>query len=481
MGKLYIFGIGGTGSRVLRSLTMLLASGVDINASEIVPIIIDPDHAAADLTRTVSLMRKYASIRGKLEFNASTSNKFFKTKINLDIVPNVVMPLVNTENVKFKDYIGFDTMVNGGANQALAAMLFSEKNLHSDMEVGFKGNPNIGSVVLNQFQNSKVFQDVVASFNQGDRIFIISSIFGGTGASGFPLLIKNLRAANGNLSGAAAVKDAAIGAITVLPYFDLKPNEQSEIDSSTFVAKTKAALTYYDRNLTEADVLYYIADNISKQYDNNEGGNLQKNDAHFVELVSALSMVDFMSINNDNIIDPNTNNRFPTKYKEYGFESKGDKSSVCFNDLSVQTKSIIMKPLTQFVLFGKYIREQIQYSLGQVWAKDLIIDDNFRKSDFYSNLETFQQDTFAWLSELGNNVRSFKPINTDISKDDLFSLVVGVKPAKVMSISSNYSLYDAWLCDAVGKLDRNAQKEQRFIELFYKTTARLSEQKLRIQ
>ena len=310
MGKLYMFGIGGTGSRVLRSLTMLLASGVDINASEIVPIIIDPDHAAADLTRTVSLMRKYASIRGKLEFNASTSNKFFKTKINLDIVPNVVMPLVNTENVKFKDYIGFDTMVNGGANQALAAMLFSEKNLNSDMEVGFKGNPNIGSVVLNQFQNSKVFQDVVASFNQGDRIFIISSIFGGTGASGFPLLIKNLRAANGNLSGAAAVKDAAIGAITVLPYFDLKPNAQSEIDSSTFVAKTKAALTYYDRNLTEADVLYYIADNISKQYDNNEGGNLQKNDAHFVELVSALSMVDFMSIKNDNIIDPNTNNRF---------------------------------------------------------------------------------------------------------------------------------------------------------------------------
>ena len=31
MAKLYIFGIGGTGSRVLRSLTMLLAAGVDTN------------------------------------------------------------------------------------------------------------------------------------------------------------------------------------------------------------------------------------------------------------------------------------------------------------------------------------------------------------------------------------------------------------------------------------------------------------------
>ena len=43
MSKLYVFAIGGTGSRVLRSLTMLAAAGVDIQANEIVPVIIDPD------------------------------------------------------------------------------------------------------------------------------------------------------------------------------------------------------------------------------------------------------------------------------------------------------------------------------------------------------------------------------------------------------------------------------------------------------
>ena len=32
MSKLYIFGIGGTGARVLRSLTMLLASGVSLGS-----------------------------------------------------------------------------------------------------------------------------------------------------------------------------------------------------------------------------------------------------------------------------------------------------------------------------------------------------------------------------------------------------------------------------------------------------------------
>ena len=54
MSKIFVFGIGGTGSRVLRSLTMMLATGIKFGADEIVPIIIDPDAANADLTRTVS-------------------------------------------------------------------------------------------------------------------------------------------------------------------------------------------------------------------------------------------------------------------------------------------------------------------------------------------------------------------------------------------------------------------------------------------
>ena len=43
MAKLFIFGIGGTGSRVIKSLTMLLSAGLKAeNDFEIVPIIIDP-------------------------------------------------------------------------------------------------------------------------------------------------------------------------------------------------------------------------------------------------------------------------------------------------------------------------------------------------------------------------------------------------------------------------------------------------------
>ena len=53
--NLYIFAIGGSGSRVIRSLTMLLAAGVHADGN-IIPIIIDPDTSNGDLARTVNVL-----------------------------------------------------------------------------------------------------------------------------------------------------------------------------------------------------------------------------------------------------------------------------------------------------------------------------------------------------------------------------------------------------------------------------------------
>ena len=337
MSKLYVFGIGGTGSRVLKSLAMLMAAGVKVqdnsgNCYEIVPIVIDPDHAAADYTRMVKLFQDYKKVRNELTFSSANKNTFFMNDINLSVLSGlsqteqITMSLGNTQNIDFKTYIGLNSMkeFNGreDANFALTSMLFSERNLNSTMDVGFKGNPNIGSIVLNQFVDSDEFINFAASFNQGDRIFIISSIFGGTGASGFPLLLKNLRAIPNTINGNGLIKDAPIGAISVFPYFDVAPdnnvdeNQRSQIDSSTFISKTKAALTYYDNNVSEANVLYYIGDNISKQYNNSEGGSTQKNDAHFIELAAALAIMDFAALPPNQVVTSN-GNPSKTDYKEF--------------------------------------------------------------------------------------------------------------------------------------------------------------------
>lgn len=181
-GKLYIFGIGGTGSRVLRSLAMLAASGVKMEAEAIVPIIIDPDHANADVTRAVEQLKRYQTIRESLTFDGSGSNRFFRPAFQ-QTVSDYRLRLNDTRNKRFREFIGFDTLSEN--NRALASILFSTHNLEAKMEVGFKGNPNIGSVVLNQFDESQDFDDFSNAFRPEDRIFIVSSIFGGTGPAAF--------------------------------------------------------------------------------------------------------------------------------------------------------------------------------------------------------------------------------------------------------------------------------------------------------
>lgn len=488
MSKLYVFGIGGTGSRVLKALTMLLATGVEINTNEIVPVIIDPDHAAADLTRTVKLMEDYMKVRNQIDFNSSNANCFFKTSINLSIIPSVTMPLQNTQNLKFKDYINLELMKDGtgnnNANHAFASMLFSQKNLNASMDVGFKGNPNIGSVVLNQFTSSSDFINFAASFNQGDRIFIVSSIFGGTGASGFPLLLKNLRSISNTIPGNGNVKNAPIGAITVLPYFDIMPdnntdeNKRSQIDSSSFISKTKAALSYYDRNMSEVNALYYIADDISKQYLNSEGGTTQQNDAHFVELAAALSIIDFAAIPDNSLITTNSSPQ-NTIYKEYGIKNTTDE--IIFGDLCSNTIKTIQKPMTQFVLFCKYLQEQLKDSLNQSWAIDHKFDSNFVHSTFLnSDLTAFKDCYLEWLTEMSCNRRAFKPFDLSEKKSDLFSLVKGITPTKLMKLASNYALFDDLLNSMQKKLKTDAGKESCFVELFHNTTAQLVKNKFRM-
>ena len=293
MGKLYLFGIGGTGSRVIRSLTMLLASGVDPGVDRIIPVLIDPDLSNGDLTRTVNLLKKYKEIRSELSFGTDNQSQYFKTEID-DQGTDFRLPIANVGNKTFGQYVEYDSLSR--EDKAMMSLLFSDKNLNAQMQEGFKGNPNMGSIVLNDFcdPNNNVLSDLLSNFENGDKIFIISSIFGGTGAAGFPLLLKTFRQAQqfNSFANPAVIADAPIGALSVLPYFGLQADCESEINMATFVTKAKSALTYYQDNL-DTDALYYIADSMTSSYDNVEGSDGQKNDAHFIELASALAVVDF--------------------------------------------------------------------------------------------------------------------------------------------------------------------------------------------
>ena len=469
MSKIYVFGIGGTGSRVLRALTMLLASGVECKADAIVPIIIDPDSAAGDVERVTTLMKQYGEIRSKLNYDSKKANRFFKTDIQ-ETMTNFRLPLSNVQDVSFANYMDVSNMSH--ENQALANMLFSQKNLASDMTIGFKGNPNVGSVVLNQFDGSDEFGNFANEFTGQDKIFIISSIFGGTGASGFPLLLKNLRT-NENIANQNLVHNAHIGAVTVLPYFQVKQEENSQIDSATFVSKAKSALSYYERNISknnEIDALYYVADDTRTTYENCEGGTNQKNNAHFVELISALALIDFA----------NSDKPATSIHKEFGIEK--DTNEIIFENLGKVTKDKLRKALTQFNLFSKYVIENSDLGfLNQPWAKDRSMEKTFFENDFIRTMEKVQREYIVWLSEMATQQRAFTPFNLHKERDKVFDLVKGVTQKKVFNtIDRNYNLFDNRLNKQTGE-SKTGNKEQQFTELFFLATQHLVKEKFNIE
>jgi len=472
--KVYVFGIGGTGSRVLRALTMLLASGVECKADAIVPIIIDPDAAGGDVERAATIMRQYGEVRSKLDFSSKKQNKFFRTEI-METMPNFRLPLSNTEDCRFDEYMNLSGMKN--VNKALAKLLFSQKNLDSDMKIGFKGNPNVGSVVLNQFEDSIQFQNFANDFTAQDKIFIISSIFGGTGASGFPLLLKTLRTSN-NIANPNLVNNAHIGAITVLPYFQVRQEDESSIDSATFVSKAKSALSYYLRAISRnnaIDNLYYVGDDTRTTYDNIEGGAEQKNNAHFVELISALALIDFANSQNPNP-DRVHAETLQTVHKEFGIET--DSNEITFDVLGQRTRNLLRKPMTQFNLFTKYLDENNNY-LSQPWAIDRDLKRSFFESDFVTTLKKIQKEYLNWLYEMTQQQRAFTPFNLHRDPNRVFDLVKGITPRKIVTFDANYYLFDNRL-NKVGGESKSGEKEQQFTELFYLATEKLVKDKLNI-
>lgn len=506
MAKLFIFGIGGTGARVIKSLTMLLATGVKSNFSEIVPIIIDPDRAGGDLNRTVKLLGDYQKIQRELtDFD---QNHFFKTAVstlsevitrnggNSNVIDGFRFELDGVQNDRFKDFIDYANLDPN--NKWLTSLLFSDENLESNLEVGFKGNPNIGSVVLNQFTKSKEFEAFATNFQEGDRIFIISSIFGGTGAAGFPLLMKNIREGIINGQYYDFLKNSVIGAITVLPYFKVSNDDQSKIDSKGFISKTKAALHYYFKNVTgnnSVNALYYIGDSVTAEYDNKEGGTDQRNDTHFVELASALAIIDFANIDAGYIQTANGRAISPV-YKEFGVAN--DIERLTFTDLFTETLNAIRSNLTEYFYFNLFLKEKIQYELSHPYASAYSnkIDKNFIDQTFYKIVIDFNKSFRIWLGELYRNKVSFAPFNIEvetntnqeitdikINTSSIFSLVNNVSEKKdwkhfVPGLSqNNYELFIAKLNSAAIKVG-NTSTNKRFMGVFSKASKEVVNQKL---
>lgn len=480
--NVYVFGIGGTGARVIRSLTMLLASGVTLtDTNKIIPVIIDVDAKNADTTRTLQALETYRLIRERGYGNREdTKEGFFNA--NLNTLSSIKPEKGTTEKMEDSFQLQFENLetsfiryidpkeeLAGDINMDFLEALydntppghenFSHTELNLRLDLGFKGNPNIGCVVFNNLANAKEFKFVLKSIGENDRIFIISSIFGGTGSSGFPQLVRLLQDEE-------RIRANIFGALTVMPYFNVTDDKKSAINSDRFNAKTEAALTYYAKYLKgKINCFYQLWDRPLKQYENKEGGAEQQNNAHLIELIGATAVIDFV-----NKPDGALKTKDKTEYFDFGIQHEDQVIDIRhFYDT---TRDSIMHPLTLFTYAMKVYLEKIPAFKGEAFYKELNLGDKMSSDPFYQSLSAFFEKHYKpWLKEMTDNERKFQPFNVDL---DLNSLVreKQIEVKKVLGIVTNGGITDPFLKEKLGKIEDELkkkipdnEKEKRFLKL----------------
>ena len=403
MNRVFVFCIGGTGLRVMKSIIMLLASGLKTNGYQIVPIVIDPHQDLKEKTELDALIASYqkiynATVGEKTENKDNSLDGFWNTRlVTLQELDDQQNPTSSTmaDNRAFREYIGMGALDDDDLNQYLIQALYSEANLNNKLSVGFKGNPNVGTVVLgNMIQGADEFEGLKRQFDENDRIFIISSIFGGTGASGYPLLEKSIR----SCSGCPKLKAAMMGAVTVFPYFALDDptTTGSSIDSANFLTKTKAALAYYADNVL-SDYLYYVGEQkLRKSYKNNE--QEQEDPAHFIELVAASALFDFLQQKRQNT----------TQYMTRAI--RDDKEVLDVASAGDGYKPIV-KCLADMMLFKELLAFWEQEHHSPLKSSRWRLDERFFSTEPYTDLKNFLNRFSIWYGQMADNERGFAPLN----------------------------------------------------------------------
>lgn len=295
----YAIGIGGTGAKFIESLVHLSAAGL-MPSGNLYILFVDPDGANGSLARARETLENYIECHGIQRGGID----LFKTKITR-FNPDFWSPFANVGNPNLCDFFLYNNMEQG--EKDLFDVLYSDSEKDTNLNMGFRGHPSIGAAVMAKTVNlgnaepwmtfrQKVANDVQAG--TGARIFLCGSIFGGTGASGFPTIARLIRDELPRIGNA----NVRLGGALILPYFSFTPGDSRDLRASSenFQMNTQVALKYYhqQRAIDIFDAIYILGDESRASVDFSLGGSDQKNDPHFVELYVGLAGINFFGRNN---------------------------------------------------------------------------------------------------------------------------------------------------------------------------------------
>lgn len=293
-----LIGIGGTGARVVESMIHLCAAGY--GPDNLTLFIIDPDEGNGNLTRTKTLVTLYDRCRKNYSPVSRVERVLFKTQIKTP--GTMVWKIFEDKNSTLSYYINHKTLPQDLHD--FATILFSDAELNTPLNEGFRGHPSIGAVVMaNPPEDEEpwtILWDEIADKKANDvRVFLAGSVFGGTGAAGVPTIgSRDLIKFNPKAKVGANKSRVLLGGALVMPYFSFEKKDETDekmfVTNHDFPIATKAALHYYNEKELGFDQLYLLGDSLNQKVGKfSVGSQSQENQPHYIEIATALAANDF--------------------------------------------------------------------------------------------------------------------------------------------------------------------------------------------
>lgn len=429
--NLLVIGIGGTGAKCIEAFVQLCAIGLGPKNIDI--FLIDIDTENGNLTRTRSTIQDYIKIKSYLAETDET-NFFFS---NIKLLNDLPWSPLDKKELSDKTLGGFiNQYPTPKKYEILKKALFTEEELKLNLNKGCKAHPNIGSFLLATIFDDEEFNRLLIGHFQktNPAIFLFHSIFGGTGASGGPVIINGINDFFENkTTEKKGYKRIPVGDGVLMPYFIVPDPGDSEevlkIKSATFDLNAAAALPYYKKNVN-ADIVYLAGDLVKSQLKKYaSGASTQINDAHMLEFISSIYALDFCRQPIDTI------NALETKVMLTNFGNHGDdKYDIYFEDLpnylSFGSKKISLKRmLTNFQILNVFYTtfySQITNSKRRpnkkdyTWLLDISNPDFQLTHSFFAALKAFMNRYHNWMIQMKNNNA---PLNLFPNLDSIYNMM----------------------------------------------------------
>jgi len=302
---------GGSGTRVLEALIHVCAAGLGPPSLRV--LVIDPDSANGNGNRVTSLVERYREAHRRFKGQLGDGLRLFGTELDLLDVGSRSEGLKTwspiKKNEKLRDVLNVDLLGGTETPSDVVRLFFTRDELSMDLSEGFRGRPSVGAAAMSLVtlqKGEQPWRQLVEKLQgdlareEGARVFMAGSVFGGTGAATFYPIARFLRSVPELNRDALKI---AVGALS--PYFRFGAAEaggnartvKEAARAELFPLATRGAVDFYDHlqasNNWPFDLVYWIGDNSPVSVPYAPGGAEQKNPSHYVELMTAMAALDF--------------------------------------------------------------------------------------------------------------------------------------------------------------------------------------------